>query len=291
MPGYDPNAAASYLGDSANASSYGGQGGGSPGASQPGGGWQSMIPSLSRLLGGMGQYQQPQNAVGSQYGDTQTTQQRNLLPMGAAEAGLQQGTVGAYQNAQQAAGGPMPGQLSLQSILSGQLPPEMQQNIHQLAFGGIGQALQAASRQAQEQALSQGVPLSSIQFSNAAGLQAPLLQQAAQTQAGMSMQGSEQLMQLRNQYIGNLLALQQSPALDRLTQLRLAASPQTSTSVSRAPGGLPQNAYGPETSAQYLQRQQQSQQQQQQYAQAAQGGGGGGIMGMLAGLAPLLGLL
>jgi len=195
------------------------------------------------LLGGAGGGGGTQTQEGFTPGDTFAVGQTILGPEGSREAELarlQQLLAGQLMG-----GGDMGlgGGLGLQSLTSGMLPSATLANIRQAAYGGLDESMRRASSQAESYAMAKGVPLSSMQFSMQNDLQRPLMAQAMQTEAQMRLAEVGRLQGLRQQEIQNRLAVQQSPALQRLSQLRLAEAIKQNLQMARHPGGLPQYAY------------------------------------------------
>lgn len=163
---------------------------------------------------------------------------RSRLKLGAETgpesymAGLQQALFG--QGANSLLAGNIPG---LNDIAAGKLPAASLQRIDQMAYGGLTPALRRASGVAQEEALTRGIGLSSIQSERTAELHQPLMDAAANRAAGLQMQELDRLSGLRQQSIANAMALQNSPALDRLLQIRLAEAEQQNFTQNREPGG------------------------------------------------------
>ncbi len=184
---------------------------------------------------------QPTDIFGSNVSQLQLGQegqQEKLL------AGLQQGL---FQGGADALQGGLPPELSLGNLSKGELPKASQERIQKLAFSGIDRGLRKASAIASESALARGVPLSSLQGVQEAALQQPLIEQAQDRAEALSLSELNRLEGLRQNFLSNSLALQNSPALQRLTQLRLAQGKQTQENLqlTREPGELP-GQFGPE---------------------------------------------
>jgi len=140
--------------------------------------------------------------------------------------------------------GAMPEYLSYDALASGQLPPEVQQRINQMAFGGLEEASQRAMRPVQEAAMSRGLGLSSWELMNQMQVARPLATEAANRQSMLQLEWMNKLQGLRQQMFANKMAVQQSPALERLLKIRLAQPEATQLQMSRHPGDLPEYAYG-----------------------------------------------
>jgi hypothetical protein len=207
----------------------------------------AILPSLlgvgAQALG-LGQPNQQLAQTGPATGDQfQRTRSQTVLPEATAEeqalaGAAQQAATSAFQGAR---GGAIGGAPSLAALSAGQLPGASRSRIQDLAFGGLEEALSRASRVAGEQALSRGVPLSSMEFTNAAELQRPLLSEATRNFAALSQQELGRLGDLRQTAFANTMAVQESPALQRLTGLRMAQGQQQQDALNlqRGPGGLP----------------------------------------------------
>ena len=140
--------------------------------------------------------------------------------------------------------GAMPEYLSYDALASGQLPPEVQQRINQMAFGGLEEASQRAMRPVQEAAMGRGLGLSSWELMNQMQVARPLATEAANRQSMLQLEWMNKLQMLRQQMFANKMAVQQSPALERLLKIRLAQPETTQLQIGRYPGGLPDEAYG-----------------------------------------------
>ena len=140
--------------------------------------------------------------------------------------------------------GAMPEYLSYDALASGQLPPEVQQRINQMAFGGLEEASQRAMRPVQEAAMGRGLGLSSWELMNQMQVARPLATEAANRQLMLQLEWMNKLQGLRQQMFANKMAVQQSPALERLLKIRLVQPEATQLQMARYPGGLPEYAYG-----------------------------------------------
>lgn len=171
--------------------------------------------------------------------------QTRLLPETGVESQLGMNQQDLYRRLLGQAGGNLPMELGLGNIARGQLPAASMGRIDQLAYGGLQEAGRRASAGATEQALSMGTPFSSYQLAQQANMIQPMAQQAAQLRAQLQMQELERLSGLRQTALANMMALQESPALTRLLQIRMAQPTQTSSQIqfNRGPGGLPSYAY------------------------------------------------
>jgi len=191
-------------------------------------------------------------AAGSYFGGDDTQQvsgfepsdrfgrSRGFLPgRGGFEDELLRLQAGLFQQGAGALGGGMPSGLDLNALSSGKLSAGANARIHQQAFGGLNEGLQRAGRIAGERAQSRGLGGSTIEASQEAELQRPLIAQASQMQAALQNQELNRLSGLRQTFLSNILALQQSPTLDRLLQERLAEGGQDQIDLARFPGGLP----------------------------------------------------
>jgi hypothetical protein len=142
--------------------------------------------------------------------------------------------------------------LSQQPRMPTQINPQMQSYIDQATMGGIDTMTQQAYRQAEEMAMSRGLGGGSSIQANAMGqamepaiaqanqMRAQMMYQALQEEIQRMMAQQQFLAQLRQQTIANQIGVQSSPALDRLTQLRMASSPQQQMTMNRKSGGLPE---------------------------------------------------
>lgn len=196
---------------------------------------------LTSLFGG-GE-QQPQVTPSDLFQGQMTS--TKLLPETQAETGLAGAQQDLYRRLLGEAGGRLPMELGLGGLSRGVIPAASQQRIDQLAFGGLQQAGRRASAGATEQALSMGTPFSSYQLAQTAGMTEPLAEQAARLRAQLQMQELDRLTGLRQTALANMMALQESPALTRLLQIRMAQPTQASSQLQmqRLPGGLPSYAY------------------------------------------------
>ena len=164
---------------------------------------------------------------------------RGFLPgRGGIEDELLRLQAGLFRQGAGALGG-LPADLDLSALSSGRLSADANARIHQQAFGGLNEGLSRANRIAGERAQSRGLGGSTIEASQAAELSRPLLAQASQMEAALQNQELNRLSNLRQTFLSNLLALQQSPTLDRLLQERLAQAGQDQIDIARFPGGLP----------------------------------------------------
>lgn len=131
----------------------------------------------------------------------------------------------------------MPGELNAASLAGGRLSSATGRRLDQAAFGGLNEGLRRASAIAQERAGARGIGMSSIEGIQEAELQRPLIENAAGLRASLEQSELSRLSGLRENLMGNLLRMQDSPALNRLLQLRMAE--QNQLQLSRFPGGLP----------------------------------------------------
>lgn len=128
--------------------------------------------------------------------------------------------------------GDMPPELGMSMLARGELTPTSERRMDDLAYGNI----RAAMSKAMEQATAAGMPMSSAMLAGAN----PMMRQGSQLRGQLEMMELDRLSKLRSQMLANAMAAQQSPALTRLLQIRLA-QPETSGMSSQRPGGgLPQ---------------------------------------------------
>lgn len=204
------------------------------------------LPFLGDLLGIGGQQQaQTQFVPGVTQSDVYGSNQLRLGQESASErelAGLQQNL---FRGGAAALQGGLPQELGLGNLARGEIGGRNQERIRRLAFSGLDEGLRRASSIASENALARGIPLSSVQGMQEAALQRPLIEQGQDRMEALSLAELGRLEGLRQNFLSNSLALQQSPALQRLTELRLAEGKQESLQLTREPGGLPQGM-GPE---------------------------------------------
>ena len=200
--------------------------------------WLKAIPAVLAMVGqwfgGGGEQSQE-----LQESDVLSLMRRILPGMTPEEqmlAALQMSLAG--QAFRGAAGGEVGG-LTLESLMRGELPGASRTRIHEQAFAPVNEGIRMALRRAEEGAAARGVPLSTIQSGYEAELIRPLLAQAAQTEAGLGMGELERLGGLRERALANMLAMQQSPALERLLGLRMAEAEERQLQITRKPGELP----------------------------------------------------
>lgn len=170
---------------------------------------------------------------------------RQLLPEeGEDEAGLARLQQDLYRSLAQQARGPMPQELGLGALARGELSTATRGRIHQTAFGGMQEGIHQGLMQAQQMAARRGMSMSSMEGVAGAQLTRPLMAQAAQMQAGLELNEMNRLMGLRQQAMANRIAIQNSPALERLLRIRMAEQETNQISMGRHPDGLPDWAYG-----------------------------------------------
>lgn len=206
--------------------------------------WAAVIPAAAEFLGGLfgggeeqvsgfqpfDMFQRQTQTIGPQTQEEQEIAmlQRQLLDQLFGEAG--QG---------------LPGSLSLARLAAGEIPQARQERITEQAYGGLEEAGRRVSSQARERALAAGVPLSSQQFIEESEMNTRLATEAARQRASLEQQSLTDLMGLRQRAIANMIALRQSPELERLLRMRLAQGTTENLQMGRFPGGLPRSAYGP----------------------------------------------
>jgi hypothetical protein len=142
------------------------------------------------------------------------------------------------------AGEALPQQFNMANIAKlisggGELSAEMKKRLDELAFGSLNQAGQQAMTAVSDRAAAQGMSGSSWQGSMYGSMMQPLASQAGQLRSSLEMQEvqrqmqqGQMLSQLRQQAFANMIAAQDSPALSRLTSLRLAQPYSTTKSVA-----------------------------------------------------------
>lgn len=197
----------------------------------------ALVNGIFNLAGGLF------GGGGGEQTTTQEMQPNDILSMsriGGARAGenelvaLQQALFG--KGAGELLGG-TPEELNLSSIASGRISPTTSRNLDRIAFSGLDEGLRRASAIAQERAGARGIGMSSIEAVQEAELQRPLISQAAGLRANLERAELDRLSGLRQNLLGNLFRMQESPALNRLLQLRMAE--QNNLQLTRFPGGLP----------------------------------------------------
>jgi hypothetical protein len=167
-----------------------------------------------------------------------------LKNAGATEEELAQLQQSLFRDVSGNVGGALPQGLGLEALAGGQLPQASLDRIRETAFGGIEEGARRATRVSQEMFAGRGLPMSSLEAVHGANLMQPLISQAAQLQAQLQMGEMGRLSGLRQQAIQNQIAVQESPALQRLLQIRLAQPETNQLQMSRFPGGLPDYTYG-----------------------------------------------
>lgn len=150
-------------------------------------------------------------------------------------AGLQQGLFRAGVEGL----GRMPGELSLDRLAQGEISRGARDRINRQAFGGFNEAIRRANAAAGSQALSRGLGMSSVEQGIAADLQRPIVERAGGLAAALESQELGRLEGLRERFLANSMALQNSPALQRLLQIRMAEAEQENLQLTREPGQLP----------------------------------------------------
>lgn len=200
----------------------------------------ALISAGSSLLGGLMQGGgEPEPAPTDMWGIGRTkigeeTELEKLLAALQASMGTQ---------GMQAAQGDLAAAPSMQDILAGRINPTMGARFDQLAFGGLQQAGMEADRYATERALGQGMDFSSQQGAWQAQAMQPAMVQAMQYRGQLEMAEIQRQAEMRQRAMGNLLALQDSPALSRLLQIRMQEATTSQTQMGRDPWKLPKEAY------------------------------------------------
>ena len=141
--------------------------------------------------------------------------------------------------AENALGGGIPAALDPERLASGRLSAQSHNRLDRAAFGGMEESLRRAFGIASENAQSRGIGMSGIESVNAAELSRPIISQAGQLRAQMEGQELGRLTDLRDRLMANMMAIQNSPTLNRLLQIRMAEAEQDQLNLSRFPGGLP----------------------------------------------------
>jgi hypothetical protein len=133
---------------------------------------------------------------------------------------------------------------------SGVLSPETQRRMDAMAYSGLNRAGQQAGLAAAERSVSMGTPGSSAQGLYAQGMVQPMASEMARYRAQLEMQELQRQMemaryyqQVQDQHLANMMAVQNSPALTRLMQIRAGQQTGTDTLMRREGGGLPAWAY------------------------------------------------
>ena len=183
------------------------------------------LGGLGSLLGGLGGFFQGGQDRSVVPSDVTTIQSQRLGGASAEEELLaqlqQQLAQQLFSQAFQGTGG-----ITAQSLAQGQLSGQTNARLQEIAFGGLEEAGRRALSASAGQTARQGIPGSSVQASLQAQLLRPELQRATQQFAGLQQQELLRQQQLRQQALQNMQVIQQSPALQRLLQLRLAEATQ-----------------------------------------------------------------
>lgn len=139
----------------------------------------------------------------------------------------------------------MLGAPSMADILAGRISPDMSKHLDMLSFGGLEEAGRMANRYATERALGQGMDMSSLQNSWYAQAMQPAMIQAMQMRSALQLQEVERMQRLRQTAMGNALAMQESPTLSRLLQIRGAEAQTSQMQLGREARGdrLPTDVY------------------------------------------------
>lgn len=196
-------------------------------------------PMLPGLTGGGGAQRVETTEQTATPTDTFQFGKRSIGPEGEMEAMLAQLQQMLAQQAMQTASEAMPEGLSLANLAAGILPPEAMARIQEMAFGGMEEAGRLATRSSQESAQRQGVPMGSYQHVMEAELMRPAMIEAARMSAALQQQELQRMGQMRAGALQAQLAVQESPALSRLSNLRAMEGETASLGMQRAGGGLP----------------------------------------------------
>ena len=114
------------------------------------------------------------------------------------------------------------GGITMQDLASGRIGEAAQGRINEQAFSGMNTGIQSALNQAMQSSNRLGLGLSSMTSGMSANMISPLIERAMANKAGLEQQEMQRMQGLYQQGLSNQMAVQNSPALNRLLQIRMA---------------------------------------------------------------------